>query len=158
MSRFQFYRSSGNIGQVLIGGLILIGLFLGLFWMARGIFNLLSFVAPFLLIAALLVNYRVVTGYGKWLWETLNRDIFMGIVYIALSFFGFPILSAYLLIKAIASNSIKKAMDQGGFQGGQRGYFQPQDTVEPEYEILEEDGLELEDQEVKKYEKLFDSK
>ncbi|MDX1685745.1 MAG: hypothetical protein R3275_10955 [Saprospiraceae bacterium] len=157
MSRFHFYRSSGGIGQVLLGGLILVGLFIGLFWLARGIFTILAYLAPFLIIAALLINYKVVTGYLKWLWSTLLRDPLMGIIYIVLSFFGFPIVSAYLLFKALAGRRIERIKKDQQYYQEYRSYNSP-DTIEAEYEVLEEDGDgEREKEDIERYEKLFNS-
>lgn len=156
MSRFQFYRSSGNISQLIVGGLVLIALFIGMFWVARSIFTILSYIAPFMLIAAAIINYRVVTGYGLWLWNTLKRDPIMGVVYTALSFFGFPILSAYLLFKAFAVKRVEKITKQ--HQQSFQGMYTGDSTEDAEFEILEERPLELNPEEdLRRYERIFDS-
>lgn len=153
MSNFHFYRSSGGIGQILISALVMVGFFIALFWIARGLFTILTYAAPFLLIGALIINYKVVTGYAKWLWTTLNRDPLMGLIYAVLSFIGFPILSAYLLFKAIAVNRIGTFQDEvnQSIGHGER-------TVDAEYEILEDEPLEMNrPDDVRRYEELFDS-
>ena len=81
---------------------------LGLFMIARGILKLLTFVAPVLLIAAVLINYRVVMGYVKWLVGTLRRNPLFGILAIIFSIIGFPIVSAFLLLKALSSKGVGK--------------------------------------------------
>ena len=143
---------------MLIGGLILVGLFIGLFWIAQGIFTILSYAAPVLFIIALIVNYRVVTGYGEWLWNTLKREPLMGIIYTALSFFGFPILAAYLLFKAITINRIEKMREEQSYRrpyGGMR----LNETIEAEYEVLDEDEQDsVRREDLDDYERLFDSK
>ena len=151
MENNNFYRSKANTGQVILGAVILIGLFIALFWIARGIFSILSFLGPFLLIAALIINYRVVLGYGKWLVDMVKKDFFMGILYTVLSVVGFPIVSAYLLFKAYTLKKIGALTDQihpGTVQGT---------AVDAEFEILEEDDpLELKTkEELKRYEELF---
>lgn len=143
---------------MLIGGLILVGLFIGLFWVARGIFTILSYAAPVLIIAALIINYRVVTGYGQWLWKTLNRNPLMGIIYTALSFFGFPIVAAYLLFKAITVNRLEKMKEEYEYRRTYSG-MQINETIEAEYEVLDEDMKESPRREdLDEYERLFDSK
>jgi Zn-dependent protease with chaperone function len=153
MSNFQFYRSSGGIGQILISALVMVGIFIGLFWIARGLFTILTYAAPLLLIAALIINYKVVTGYVQWLWTTLNRDPLMGLIYTVLSFIGFPILSAYLLFKALAVNrigTIEQELKQN-IGNGER-------VVDAEYEILEDEPLEMNrPDDMRRYEELFDS-
>ena len=47
--------------------LILVLLFVGLFFVAKSIFTILSWVAPIMLIATLIIDHKVVLGYGKWL-------------------------------------------------------------------------------------------
>jgi hypothetical protein len=152
MNNNFFYRSSGSIGQTLMGIVLLVGFFIGLFWLARGIFSILTWAAPFMLILALIINYKVVTGYGEWLWAMLKKDTVMGIVYALLSFFGFPVLAAYLLFKALAVKKIARMS-----QGTESPFFTPSDTEDADYEILEEDSLDLKDpEEFKPYEELFD--
>ncbi len=91
-----------------IMGLIMVILFfIVLFFIARGIFTILAWAAPVLIIAALLINYRTVVGYLKFLWDLLRRRPLMGILAIILSVVGFPIVSGFLLGKAILDKRIK---------------------------------------------------
>ena len=49
---------------------VIVGAILGLialFWLAKGVFFILNIIAPFLLIITLILNYKVVLGYGTWL-------------------------------------------------------------------------------------------
>ena len=150
MNNNYFYRSSGNFGQTIIGILLLVGFFIGLFWLARGIFSILTWAAPFVILLAVIVNYKVVTGYVEWLWTILKKDTLMGVVYALLSFFGFPILAAYLLFKAFAVRKLDRIVqDQGS------PFFNPSRTEDADFEIIEDDTLDLKE-ELKTYEELFD--
>ena len=150
MTNFNFYRSNGNFGQFIIGSLFLIALFLGLFWIARGVFTLLSYAAPVLLIAALIINYKVVTGYARWLLDVLRENVILGLIYTFLSVIGFPILSAYLLFKALAVKKLDTIEEEMKRQSGDY-------TEEAEFEILDDEPLDLNTEEKPdRYKRLFD--
>jgi hypothetical protein len=90
------------------GGLIvLIGLLILLFFIARGIFTLLSYVAPVLLIATAIIDHKVIIGYVHWLVGLLKRNILIGLGAIVLSVIGFPVVSALLLGRALINRKVK---------------------------------------------------
>lgn len=89
--------------------LLLLGLALfivALFYLAKGVFTLLSWVFPVFLIGALVINYRVVLGYGKWLLSSLKRNPIFGIIAIALTILGIPFVSVGLFLAALAKRGI----------------------------------------------------
>ena len=103
-----------------------------LFWIAKSIFKLLSFVAPVVFIAALVINYRVVVSYGKWIGDTFSSNPIFGIAAVLFTIIGFPLVSMYLLLKAISS----------------RGMMEQKPRVKGEYiayEEVDEDFLDLSD-------------
>ena len=108
-------------------------------WMAisavKGIFTLLSWIAIPLFIVALILNYRVVTDYIGWIWNTLKKDPLKGLLYSAASVLGYPIVSAYLAFKAYGSR--KMGQKKEAQQKGKGDYIK--------YEDVEDDFLELED-------------
>ena len=77
----------------IIGFAFMVLLFVGLFFIAKGVFTVLAWVAPVLIILALLINYRTVLNYLKFMLGLLQRNPVGGIIGILLSFFGFPILA-----------------------------------------------------------------
>lgn len=79
-----------------------------LFWIAKSIFKILSLVAPILFFAALIINYRVVIGYGKWIGSMLKTNPLVGVLSVILTIVGFPVVSMYLLLKAISSRDAKE--------------------------------------------------
>lgn len=118
-----------------ITGILLIVLFLvALYFIARAIFTILYYLSPIMIIAALILDYRVVLGYGKWLAGLLKENPLLGIGAIALSVLGFPILSAFLLGKALFKKQVKKAQE-GARQAHEGDYI--------EYEELDDEPLEL---------------
>ena len=49
----------------IMGLLVMVGFFIALFYLMRGIFIILTWVAPVLLIAAFIIRKSVVINYGK---------------------------------------------------------------------------------------------
>ncbi len=92
----------------IIGFSFMVLLFVGLFFIAKGVFTVLAWVAPVLIILALLINYRTVLNYLKFMLGLLQRNPVGGIIGILLSFFGFPILAGVLFGKAILDRKVKK--------------------------------------------------
>jgi len=128
----QFKFGGVNPLVLLIGIVIVIGL---LFWVAKQVLSILSWAAPFVLIAALVINYRVVLGYGRWLIDTLKSNPIFGIIAIIFTCIGFPLVSIFLLFRALASKGIGSEKKESF----------------SEYEEVEDDFLDL--SEIKQYEK-----
>jgi hypothetical protein len=101
-NEFQF-RSNNTWG----GLIVLVILLVVLFFIARGIFKLLSFVAPILLIAAAIIDHTVIVGYVHWLVKLLKRNVLIGLGAIVLSIVGFPVVSAFLLGRALMNRKVK---------------------------------------------------
>ncbi|MFT5167099.1 MAG: hypothetical protein ACI8P3_002336 [Saprospiraceae bacterium] len=113
--------------------LFLVFAFVALYWLATGIFKILTVAAPFLLVAALLIDYRVVVNYGKWLWNLLRKNPLMGIGGILLTFFGFPIISGFLLGKALLYRKVNKIKEE--FDTKQNGEFAEFEELDDEPQI-----------------------
>ena len=113
--------------------LFLVFAFVALYWLATGIFKILTVAAPFLLIATLIIDYTVVLNYGKWLWNLLRTNPLMGIGGILLTFFGFPIISGFLLGKALLYRKVNKIQKE--FDTKQNGEFAEYEEVDEEPQI-----------------------
>lgn len=138
--------------------LFLVLAFMALYWIATGIFKILSIAAPFMLVGALVINHKVVINYGKWLWNLLLKNPLMGIGGVLLTFFGFPIIAGFLLGKALLYRKVNKMKEE--YETKANGDFIEYEEVEDEPEIR----LELPDFEKPKkdtnsgdnYEQFFD--
>jgi large-conductance mechanosensitive channel len=97
-------RSPFNFGGIVIGIVVLILIFV----VARFVFRLLYLIAPVLLVATAIIDYRVLLGYGKWLASMLQRNTLLGIGAIVLTFIGFPIVALALFGKAMLNRQIRK--------------------------------------------------
>ncbi|MBK7342282.1 MAG: hypothetical protein IPJ06_03665 [Saprospiraceae bacterium] len=93
-----------SIAGILIMALVLVGLF----FVAKGIFWLLAKAAVFLLAGALIIHYKTVLDFGKWLWNTIITNPLQGIFLTALGVLLYPILFAYLFLRALVNRKVSK--------------------------------------------------
>lgn len=105
----------------IIGFAFMVLIFVGLFFIAKGVFTVLAWIAPVLIILALLINYRTVLNYLKFMLGLLQRNPVGGIIGILLSFFGFPILAGVLFGKSILDRKVKKLKE--AYQAEKDGEF-----------------------------------
>jgi hypothetical protein len=131
-NEFQF-RSNNTWG----GLIVLIVLLVLLFFIARGIFKLLSFVAPILLIAAAIIDHTVIVGYVHWLVKLLKRNVLIGLGAIVLSIVGFPVVSAFLLGRALMNRKVKSMERQSRVE--RDGELIDYEELEPPVEMPRDD-------------------
>jgi hypothetical protein len=130
------------------GILLLVMFFVALFFVLSGIFWVLKYVAPVLLVAAFIIDKSVVIGYGKWLLETLKNNPIIGIGAILLTILGYTVVFPFLFAKALFKKKIKKVTKQFEEQAGaSRGFTRPKeefvDYEEVSSETHDEKPLEL---------------
>jgi Na+-transporting methylmalonyl-CoA/oxaloacetate decarboxylase gamma subunit len=93
----------GSFGPMI--GLIL---FLALaYFMVKGVFTILGFLAPFLLLGAAILDYTVITDFVKFVLKLLKENPLMGLVAILLVIIGFPAVFGFLFFKAYARRKFK---------------------------------------------------
>ncbi len=130
-------RSGGIFGFV-----FLVMILIGLFFLARGIFTLLSYAAPVLIVGALIINYKTVVNYLKFMLSLLKRNLLTGIIAIILSVIGFPILSGVLFGKAILDRKVRKFKE--AHQSRQAGEFvEYEEVIRPNRRQEPDEELEL---------------
>ena len=91
-----------------------IGIFVALFFVARAVFTLLAWVSPVMIVLALIINYRTVLNYVKWLWSLLSGSPLMGVLAVVLTVIGFPVVAAFLFGKALVDRRMKSYMEERG--------------------------------------------
>jgi hypothetical protein len=131
---FNFGKNpQGPLGS--FGGIIILTLFfIALYFLAKGLFTILSFVAPVLLILTLIIDYTVVIDYGKFVWNLLKNNVLIGILAVLLTVLGFPIVSGFLFIRALLRKKLKSTLNK---------YEEKQTYTEYEEVAETEDFLEL---------------
>lgn len=101
-------RPGGNNPiNAIVGILLMIAFLVGMYYIARLIFKILLFLSPFMLVATLIIDRSVVVGYAQWLAGMTRRNPAIGIIGIVLSIVGFPVVSAFLLARALLNKKIK---------------------------------------------------
>jgi len=97
---YQNYKTIKNINPLFLLLALVVGVFFIFYIIKKLVFDVLAFLAPILLIAALIMNYRVVQGYIMWLWNNIRTNTVFGLIVTALSIVFFPVVSAYLAFRA----------------------------------------------------------
>ena len=105
-----------------------------LFFIAKGIFSLLLYASPLLLIASFVLDKTVIINYIKFLFNKLKTDTLVGVGAVALSAFAFPVLCGYLFLKALIKNKIGKKFQE--FEQKEQGEF-------ADFEVVDDDFLTL---------------
>jgi predicted membrane protein len=147
-------------GNGILGFIFLVLVLVGMFFIAKGIFTLLLWASPFLLVGALIINYKTILNYLKFILSLLQRNVLSGIVAIIFSFIGFPILAGVLFGKALFDRKIRRLQQAHAHQESSE-YVDYEEVIKPE-RSQRNDGLDLpplEKPQVEKkdnrYEKLF---
>ena len=97
-------RPMGNFGPVI--GLII---FLVLaYFVIKGLFTVLAIAAPFLLLAAAIIDYTVIIDYARFIYKMLKENPIFGLVAIVLTIVGYPVVFGYLFAKARMRRRVKK--------------------------------------------------
>jgi len=130
---YRFDKNNNPFSSVL-GVIFMVLALVALFIVARFMVRILYFVAPVILIAAAIVDYKVIMDYGKWLVRLTKRNTLMGIGSIALSVIFYPFVGIFLLGKALFKRRVRQAEEE------QR---QMQEGEYIDFEDVSDDTLEL---------------
>ena len=128
------FNSNSNPFNSIFSILMVILVMLGLFFVARFIFTILYYLSPIMLIAALIIDHKVVTGYIQWVINLLKNNVLMGIGTVLLTVIGFPVVTAFLLGRALFRKKIKEAKED--IERQQKGHY-------IEYEEVDSEPLDL---------------
>lgn len=95
----------------IVGLLFFLLVLVALYYLAKGVFTLLMWLTPVLLIAALIIDYRSVVGFVKWIGSLFQRNAILGIVVALLAVVLYPLTSGFLFVKALASKKIRSVKE-----------------------------------------------
>ena len=137
--------------------------FIALFYVAQFVFKILWAISPILFIAALIIDFRGVMNFGKWLINVGKKNLMTGIVAVLLCIIAFPLVALFLLGKALFKRKLKDA--QGKYQEADDI---PKDAEYIDYEeVVEEEPrmelppirpkLKVESKKKNEYDDLFDN-
>jgi hypothetical protein len=148
---FKFGGENNPLGT--FGGLIILILFfVALFFIAKGIFTLLSYVAPVLLILSLIIDHTAVIDFGKFIIKLFKNNILVGILAVLLTIVGFPIVAGFIFFRSIIRRKLKSITKEMN----KEPEFVPYEEVVEEEDFLELPEMEHPPQEVDNdYDDLF---
>ena len=105
---FSFGNSPKNPFSSIINLLIFLGVLVLMYLFVGGLFKLLYWVAPVLLIATLVINYRIVADYAIDVFETFRTDILWGVVKVAFTILCYPFVIGWLFAKSLIYRKVDK--------------------------------------------------
>ncbi len=129
----------GSITSLLVMAAVIIGLF----FLAKGIFSLLAWAAPVLLLITLILDYNIILDFGAWLVKLLRTNILNGIIAVLFVVFAFPLVAGFLFSKAILKrqgSGMKKMFDEQQKAANHNTAFDS-DIEDIEYEELDIDDV-----------------
>lgn len=113
---------------------MLVAFFVAFYYAFKAFAWLAGILMPIVIIATLIIDYKVVIDYFKWLGKLVKDNPIIGIVAIILSFLGSAFVSVFLLSKAIFKKKMKQITEQHfpNEQQTQEGEFVDFEEVESE--------------------------
>ena len=145
--------SNSPFGGIAAVMMLIVGLFLA-YLVIKGIFTLLFWLSPILLIAGIAIDPNGALSLGKTLFDFSKKNPLLPLIVVIISALWFPVVpgilgalaGVFLLTKAAVKKRIKKVFDQNKTQEDPEEEF-------TEYEEIQEDESFLELPEVPKKEK-----
>ncbi len=151
MTRIKSYNL-GKTNPLMFLVVFVLALF-AIYWLAKGVFTILTWAFPIVLIATAIINYRVLLGYGRWVIDNIKRSPVIGIVIALLTVLAYPFVGLFLLYRAISS---KSKSEQTKSNKSSKGDYIKYEEVDKDEDFLDLSELEESKQEIKnRYDELF---
>lgn len=132
---YQYNFGGRNVNQFPGGGLgcllFAVLLIVGGYYLLQGLYYLLLWAAPALLVLAAVINWRVFPDTIKSWLESMKSNPVSGLISLALAILVFPFFSLYIFLKALGYRKMEQLRKEFG---AQEGYTHP----EEEYVDFEE--------------------
>jgi hypothetical protein len=123
MSQISFRSGNSIIGLLTSVIFVVIA-----FYALKGLFWILAYLSPVLLIATLIIDHNVVVDYLKMLWNLLKTTPFFGLLCCGLSVFALPVIIFYLFGKVMLKRQAKKFQERFEARYANNTNFQPTDN------------------------------
>jgi len=140
-------------GSTILNVLLVVGVMIALWFVAKSIFQLLTFLVPVMLILTLIIDYKVIVNFFKFMGRLFQQNVLYGIGASVLGVIGLPVLSLVLLLQAVFKMKLRKR---------QKEHDEAIHGKPTEFEILEEEDEPLDLNRVElpeienEYDELFD--
>ncbi|PHI20661.1 hypothetical protein CEQ90_06310 [Lewinellaceae bacterium SD302] len=109
---FQQRQSNGSPFSGIIGILFAVVVFYLLFKLASFVFSILWSLAPLIFLASLIIDHKVFTNYANSIYDLFKRNWMLGVGAGVFSIVLFPLVSVYLLGKALFKRKMNKAREE----------------------------------------------
>lgn len=118
---------------------------IGGYFMLRGLYWLASMLMPVLLIATLIINYKVVLDFGKMLVEAVRREPIMGVLGIIMTLVLLPLVVLFLFAKALFQRKAEKFIkeQQTQYENKNGKYVEYEEVVVPKKQAEKAVFIEL---------------
>lgn len=131
---YQFGGNNNSPFQGMVGIVIGILFFVGMFYFVKILFNILWFLLPVIIIATAIIDHKVILNYATWVGRLFQRNLIAGIAAAILTIIGAPVVGVFLLGRALLRKKIKDV--QTDAEQRRQGEF-------VEFEELESETMEL---------------
>ncbi len=109
----EFKVGGGSSPFGFLGPLVGMAVFFAImYFVAKGVFSLLSWLAIPLFIGTLILDYKVVVDYFAFIIKLLKENILMGVLAVVVTFFAYPFVTGFLFFKALAKRQVNKLVDR----------------------------------------------
>jgi|GEM_PF-2105499 hypothetical protein len=119
--------------------LIMAGVMILIFVVARAFLKLLYFVAPVLIIVTAIINYKVILNYFKNIGNIFKKNPMMGIGAGLLSAFFYPVVIGFLFVQALLYRKADKIQKEVEQKKGEYVEYEELESHEVESDDLLED-------------------
>jgi Na+-transporting methylmalonyl-CoA/oxaloacetate decarboxylase gamma subunit len=92
--------------------LFLVLFVVAMYYILKGLFYLLYFTAPIMLIALLVIDHKIFVNHFKGVFKKIRQNPAVGILSLILQVVGLPFVLAYLLMKALFVRKLRKVEDR----------------------------------------------
>lgn len=135
--------------------LFLVLFIVAMYYILKGLFYLLYFTAPVMLIALLIIDHRIFVSHFKAAFSKIRQNPAVGILSFILQIIGLPFVLAYLLMKALFVRKLRSVEDRIRTQ--REGEFvEFEDVTEVKNDIHLPRLKEAEKEKPNQYNSLFD--
>ena len=101
MEERKEFKVAGKPINLVIGILVLVVFIIGLLNLASFLFWIFRVIAPILIIATAIIDFKVITNYGKWILNMFQKNPIAGIAAGVGTLVGYPLVAAFLFAKAL---------------------------------------------------------
>ncbi|MEM7103175.1 MAG: hypothetical protein AAF502_08605 [Bacteroidota bacterium] len=156
--KYEYKGSSNNPLITIVMAVFAIFVIFALFKMVAFVTKLLGIIAPVLLVATAIIDFKVLVNFVKMIVGLFQRNVLLGIGASVLSIIGIPFVAVFLFSKALLNRKVRKVNEQ--MRQEEEGEFVNfEEIVNKEKAEKEVEILELEEPEKRKsneYETLFE--